>query len=1840
MPFHTCPCCKATPPDHALIHVTDPATKDLIRLKVPYAARHDGIGWGDGERAKWRDDSGQDRIGLVRSKGKQGIHAIDGAGMVHELPEGRYSLVGKRSDPLPLPIVSPPPADASKRLQKGKDGLYRLVKAAPLKPGQRWITVHPNGPDEKGVPVLVQPDEDGSFRVIAGAGGKLTHLKHLKLKDPAQYAEESKAKKQAAAQAERERKAKLTPDQKVMEKLAKNRTEQDKILAERKFISDVRSKIGGVDEDLKDESLAGLADKVRNKLVTDHHRGQLAQAKLQSEKALSSLAEDKLQGHIANQALKASIEEHPDIANEVKSFVEQDLALKENEAREKKVNRTEKKLEKPKIDPEKKKASEDQQVEQAADPAVIEKAAAKLEKLGGESKPEGGAILSEAKKVLTPSEEVERRSAQAQVEAGKLAQVAKAEDPKAAITEETKPLVIEALKKQGIDNLEDADSDELRAAIKKEAVRKVERAQTQEIRAEKLKKVEEEKGADVAARMLAFTDASTGLASSVDEAKKLGLAQTSKAPLKEPEIQALMDVVKSKISLQKAQANIRSTKKEIDLGNYDASRRAVDLQVEAPPEKVALSVEEEIQRALTERLLGMGSKKRAEHLVAVAGGQYEGLADMGLGIAGQRMIDRPTLDAIGLGNAAVLMRHALESDGHNAGDVLKALESHHVDAVTRLSAEAIQKADSIIPKLSETVQDTGEIEHALARLDAHHSDVIDAQKVVGSALGKLEASATLSQAFRRKMPEHLTLATRPGSSDTATQAYLEGLGLKAGEDYRKEHGQFLIPRQHWDKLLSRVPKEEVEKEKEAVRIKNGERDEKGWLPKGVISRAASTFTDPEGGKPRYFEPLRMSGDGWEQKLEDHVGSRLADGETAGDIAHDLLSPVNIDKAPDRDQYLAKVRQLFPIQDAEGKARKFEDQREHFQKIASDYMIRKYGSENGAFHAQDLNVNDPATHEAVFRSLAEVPHAATAFKGTGDLSYEDQRVLRDHFYKMTGQSKEYQDDRVKYEEALRALGPEPDPNRGSLSMFGGGGPSGEWRTWKYEQRKVFREYPRYSLDDAIKDGDHETVKDIKAASAGAKSPWEEFVGIHGSLELAQKAIQDEIKGEFLGKFAGHYAKVTKNPLRVGVAPITNQDRHLKATANEEEREKIRTKQAASMAKLRERIGGQFASEGEGAVKQKFTRALEEEAIESQNQLGMFGARPMSLFGAPPEANEPPPELPTAKKGERVSIGERAENQIASVMPRVSGQFQPGKPVNLFPGLNMDGPRVDQQRVIKLVGHRKRVGAYLGTGSGKSLVSIGSFTDAHGRGEAQHGLFLVPPAVAEQFGGEMLRYTQPGKYGWATSTGKSHEERVKMLQDPALHMRVMTHQSFRDTAIKLVADHQGVSVEQAKQNLSEAKAGERAAMLRRAFDANNIPQHFVYVDEAHMATNRGGSDPSGVHMIVQAASHPKNASHALFGTATPHKNDESEVYSMAAMIDPDKYADKHTFMQNWGKDLSLNAGSVRREFAGSTYSARIDPEGVDRLDTDNPRIQAGKPGFFGAPGEPSRKVAGDGPLKLEPEHQKLVDQVGEYYRRAKEAKEGGQIDLEAIKALSPKAFEDKPPHEHPQIAKQLGESLGIIKEAALRRAVNQAPPEVNTKLKALTEVVKHDINAGTWQDRTGKTYNGKPSIIFTDSKVEADMIHNHLKAQGIRSGLYHGGLNPKEKEAIRLGFQPEGATPEEQNQRAKYDVVVATSAAEAGINMQRGKVIHHYDVPLTEKSHAQRSGRAYRQGQQGDVEIHNWHTDTDYEKNGLRRLKRKSGLAEVFQSPLHHLDENGIAGHYQRVLAEQYQDRRVA
>jgi hypothetical protein len=1826
-------------PEHALVDIRDHDSGDAVTIRIPWESRFDPVTWDDDELVEWDGPAGPVR-GVELGRGERGITAAGHDGTVYKLDHGKYR------NPKPVRLVRP------------------LEMAMELKAGERWITVHPNGDDSKGVPILISPNPDGTHSVIAGAGGALQHLKLKGVKSTEEHKADAKKSAQERAAAEKERKANQTPEQREKEKGAKSEIRDAKMKAEREFIEHAKKTVGGISEDVDESNWGGLSDDAKNRLRKAHHRVQLKEAKQRVRETMAAEVKAGVTWARETAQLHQDLDGDHFVDQGTRSLIEQELELQTEDEEERRAERLKPRGHQPAVRGEAARVAAEQALPEIKNADLDME---KFVKLGGHKldaeKP--------AAVPAVPSEAQWRDATQLMVDAKVLAEAAEGNAP----TDDLSKAVLEKAARDI--GLKETESEEAKERLLREAARRHRRGELGLAKADKFKALEGEgdDGFERAQRSYEYGARMQRITEEVKDARRQGLMDTTQTPASEPELAAYDELIRHQAQLRQATKDFHELTKRVEDGDYGAAREAFELKHEPADASAVSQVDDEIRAELARGIRGMADRKRPEFMAAHSSGAHDALTDAGLSIGGQAYVDRLVVDALGPKHASVITRWAMERDGHDAKNIQTALEANQGKEANEAAAAAMQRAESFVPGFAQTVHDVGDLETAMTTLHARDSDMGVAQRAVGAALGRLETLATLGQTMREPMPQALSVPFEGDGGLERTMTYLHSVGLvQQGRDYQvnRTTGQVSIPQSSWHKLVQRTDSEQIAKRKTVEAIKRGEHDEKGWMPKGFVSRPESTFNTHVPTQPRYFQPLDVNAGPLSDSVRNHLGSRLLDGEHPADIQSDMLSPAAMQRIPAnrKTEYTNAVREAFPLTNEQGEKRKFEEFAPHFQDIAEKYGREKYG-EGVGLQAQSLNLEDPKVQEAIYRTLGEHPETKHAFIPTGAMSDQDRRVMRRYLHQRLGIDPKQHTPEARMAQDMAALGEKPKAAQGGLF----GGPSAEASEWSANRDKVLAKYPTASHEHAIEamngSGDKgrylenhlknvfgplpedaklptddaaraQLLRDLASpstrdgaleglfsdprqrAKAGAllrdqgRTPWQKFVGVHGSQELAYSALQDELRGRFAESFVKHHGQVTGKPVQKGIQEVTNMERHLRATDPEKADEHL-AKLREQYSKVQERAtGGQFQEQGgQGSLLAAHGRFMEQETIASQNQLGMFGSGPKAKDTGAPELRS------TLQPGERWTLGKSIEQQIASVAPHLGAPFEAGKPVTMFPGANMDGARIDQQRVIKSIAEVGRMGVFMGTGAGKTPMSIGAFTHLHSEGKAQHAVYAVPSAVQDQFGAEMTVFTEPGKYKFQTGAGKTHDERVAMLKDTGTHMKVLTHESFRDTALKLMADHhRGGDVEKMIGDMRKVDANTRASWMRQAFDANGIPPYFFAGDEAHRFTSgESEGSQSVMHLVMSAASHPVNTTHAMFGTATPAKNNAEEAWSMAAMIDPDKYGDRDAFMRNYGTDFAMNPQSVQRETAPMTYIGKIPPQGVQRIETDNPIIG------------PDGKKQAQGAIDVHPEHQKKIDAVQALYQRAIDARERGQVDVEAMKGLSPHSFEGLEGEHAEARARELQESAGIVRETAMRKAIQLEPIETNNKLRRMVEVVEHDLKHGTWTDKKGQTRQGKPSIIFSNSAEECRLIHETLQARGVRAALYHGGLDSKQRAEVMRGFNPKGG------QEAKHDVLVVTPAGEAGLNAQRGKAQHHYDIPFTEKAWNQRSGRAYRQGQEADVDNHNWYSKTDYEANGLRRLKEKTLLADVWQNPVERLEEKGIAGAYQRALAERHQDADV-
>ena len=697
------------------------------------------------------------------------------------------------------------------------------------------------------------------------------------------------------------------------------------------------------------------------------------------------------------------------------------------------------------------------------------------------------------------------------------------------------------------------------------------------------------------------------------------------------------------------------------------------------------------------------------------------------------------------------------------------------------------------------------------------------------------------------------------------------------------------------------------------------------------------------------------------------------------------------------------------------------------------------------------------------------------------------------------------------------------------------------------------------------------RDDLAEQVGKSSfTWPKYVEAMGGNAKAYEAIQDLIRSNVAETFQKHYNTLAPGkPLKLGKTVVRNNLNHLDAV-DPAAREERQARERALVDGLRERQAGRYA---DGAVSDKLDAAREQRDAFEQSQMGFFSSE---------EAPEPAKAKPLAAD-ERHTLGHAAERTLAGLMPVVGKNFKAGEPVKLF-NPSMSGEFAARQRAIKYLVANKRMSAAFGVGSGKTAISLGAFSHLHSAGSIKKGIFAVPSIVQGQFHAEALRFLEPGKFKWHAQPGASRDERIAAYKDPETHFSVVTHASLRDDMLHLGAKQAGIPESEMTDKVRAMTRDERKAWMKGVCDTEGINWDFMSVDEGHDLLNRQGKADSTLANVADAIS--DNAGYYMNASADPVKNDVSEAADLMQKMDPERYKDRAAFMRRYGIDSSASKESLRREMARYVFPHKIEPKvRADRQERNIPLSDGQR--------EALKKL--DGALGA-----------------AKLARMRGRVDVEAIKTISPDSFEGVPEDQHEAHAKNLAESIGILKETAQRKIIDEHP-----KAAKLEDVSQYAAER-----------KGKPGVVFAHSRAAVANITARLQAEGHRVVTITGSDSGKEKDAKRLKFRPEEGEPE-------ADILVLSDAGAVGLNAQRGQWLYQYDTPQTAKGHAQRNGRIHRMGQENDVELADAIADHPSERAARDRLKKKYGLRDILTSPLEGLDDTGLAFFLKQRQAEKQQ-----
>jgi Helicase conserved C-terminal domain/Type III restriction enzyme, res subunit len=1232
-----------------------------------------------------------------------------------------------------------------------------LLLKSDIPAGARWVTVHPNGPGTTGQPVLIQPQPDGSHRVIGGAGGKLNYLKLRGVKSVSDYKDEAAKSAKDKAEARKKQiaadKAAGIYDAKVM---AKRDVAEQRKAAEHELIQEVAKRVGwdNSDMDFPEEDYAHLSAKAQEKLRDRHHRQLLAKAKDVIRTSRERLVAD------AAARQDAGIGELPLHSDDPDAITVQDL---------------------------------DPIRPPGAGLGFAANYKGRAEAAG--VTPED--IKAEAEQLMTPEQ---RMAAFAKGEAS--------------------------------------------AAIQKE-----------------LEGIQEPAAPNADASLMSAQDA--------------------------------LDLVKLGKKLSQIEKAAREANADIDKAASEP--KAYVLQAS---EDVDASVKEDLTndlrtvqtRAFLSEVGKIAGARPEETLGGHIGvGAYNSINALAQAVGGDALVDRSVVDVLGVAGAAQVLARRLSSslDPEDFQHVADGIQDWHVNHYMATSTEALKKARDLMDAakaIDVSEEATNGADLALAQdLNARRRAAVgDAQRILGQALGEMEANAALVVAMQGPGSGDFQVSMGNASPESAI-TQVRAIGLLPGDYSLERVGKdtFLtITHAGMDRLAKPVSKADLQQVRRNLSIIRGEHDEDGWLPQGVANRPDLAMDAKAGVAERMAQPFEP-GQNLAASLRTYIGARAADGDLPGDILSDIQSADFFNKAGDHEAYRQALDAVAPLKDAKGKQQGVEALADRFEAYA-DAHVASLGGQRTTLNKQKLVV-DQHSVDALHRALAETPEGTAAYKQIGELDGKDQSALREFFYrhiaKESGDAAKLRQDIETHE------GNEPE--RKTTDIFGEETDNPTWNDWKAHRDKLVGQLNDSSLT------------------------WGKYLKVMGGNEKAYEAVQDVIRSKMAASFIDAHNKLRPDaPLKLGKRTIRNNLDHLDAV-NPEARASRMAKDKALIDSMRERVDGKYAT---GKVADKLAAAKQQQAAFEQAQMGFFSSEDVPEAAAGGQQAEMAPD-------ERHTLGHVVERQLAGMMGVVGKNFKPGQPTKLW-NVSMSGKYAPQQRAIKLVDANKRVALAAGAGSGKTNIMLGTHAHLASQGKIKRSIMLVPSIVQGQFSGEALRLLEPGKFKWHIQPGAGRDERLAAYKDPSHDFCVMTHQSFRDDMVHLGAKHAGITEEAMADKLQGMTPMDRKQWVSDTWAKEGIGFDASFVDEAHDTLNRAGKENSGLANVVEAVGH--HTPYHVYASGDPVKNDASEIHSMLQKMDPERYADRAAFMRRYGADTIASKQALQRELARYTFPTSITPD----------------------------------------------------------------------------------------------------------------------------------------------------------------------------------------------------------------------------------------------------------------------------------------------------------------------------
>lgn len=177
--------------------------------------------------------------------------------------------------------------------------------------------------------------------------------------------------------------------------------------------------------------------------------------------------------------------------------------------------------------------------------------------------------------------------------------------------------------------------------------------------------------------------------------------------------------------------------------------------------------------------------------------------------------------------------------------------------------------------------------------------------------------------------------------------------------------------------------------------------------------------------------------------------------------------------------------------------------------------------------------------------------------------------------------------------------------------------------------------------------------------------------------------------------------------------------------------------------------------------------------------------------------------------------------------------------------------------------------------------------------------------------------------------------------------------------------------------------------------------------------------------------------------------------------------------------------------------------------------------------------------------------------------------------------------PKVQQDVQKNLGMLDACVYKSSFNRSNLFYQVRPKGRKDIVHKEIISFI------KSRSNKSGIVYCLSRKKVEEISEMLTMNGIKALSYHAGLDSKVRAQHQDAFLMEDC-----------HVIVATIAFGMGIDKPDVRFVIHYDVPKSLEGFYQETGRAGRDGMQGDCLL--FYNPSDIEK--LEKFMKDKPVAE--------------------------------